>query len=230
MNATRVLVVDDEPQIQRFLKPALVACGYEVLSALSGAEALKLAATQAPGIVLLDLGLPDLDGKEVLERLRGFSSIPVIILSARDREAEKIAALDLGASDYVEKPFAVGELMARIRAALRQAQPEGVETHRFEMNGLAVDIQKRLVTRHGVPIRLTPREYDLLNVLVRYAGRVVTQKQILREIWGPAHLDDTQYLRVFIGQLRAKIEADPSAPQIILTEPGIGYRLCEVAG
>ena len=229
MNATRVLVVDDEPQIQRFLKPALVACGYEVLSASSGAEALKLAATQAPGIMLLDLGLPDLDGKEVLERLRGFSAIPVIILSARDREAEKIAALDLGASDYVEKPFAVGELMARIRAALRQAQPEGAETHRFEMNGLVVDIQKRLVTRHGAPIRLTPREYDLLAVLVRHVGRVVTQKQILREIWGPAHLDDTQYLRVFIGQLRAKIEADPSAPQIILTEPGIGYRLCELS-
>lgn len=224
MKAIRVLVVDDEPQIQRFLKPALLACDYEVLSAQTGAEALKLAATQAPGILLLDLGLPDMDGKDVLTRLRSFSAIPVIILSARDREAEKIAALDLGASDYVEKPFAIGELMARMRAALRQAAPEVATATRFEFGALVVDTLKREVRRDNTPVRLTPKEYDLLVVLVRHAGRVMTQKQILREVWGPAHIGDAQYLRVFIGQLRAKIEETPTSPRLILTESGVGYR------
>ena len=227
MKAARVLVVDDEPQIQRFLKPALLACDYEVLGAETGVQALRLAATQAPAIMLLDLGLPDMDGKEVLSRLRAFSAIPVIILSAREREAEKIAALDLGASDYVEKPFAIGELMARMRAALRQSSAQDPAITRFDVNGLSVDADKRLVTRDGAAVRLTPKEYDLLLVLVRHAGRVVTQKQILREVWGPAHVDDAQYLRVFVGQLRSKIEKDPSTPGIILTEPGIGYRLAE---
>jgi two-component system KDP operon response regulator KdpE len=227
MKKTRVLVVDDEPQIQRFLKPALTASGYEVIAAETGAEALKLIATAAPDVVILDLGLPDMDGKDVLREMRGFSQIPVLILSARDREAEKIEALDLGADDYVEKPFAIGEMMARLRAALRHVATAADEETRIEIGGLTVDTLKRLVTRDGAPVKLTPKEYDLLTVLVRHAGRVMTHRQILAAVWGPAHVDDTQYLRVFVGQLRAKIEADAGTPKIILTEPGIGYRLAE---
>lgn len=222
---TRVLVVDDEIPIQRFLKPALQASGYDVLFAESGRDALRLAATRAPDIVVLDLGLPDMDGKDVLAELRRFSQVPVIVLSAREREAEKIAALDLGADDYVEKPFAIGELMARLRTALRHAARGEVEVTRFELRDLVVDLGKRLVSRAGEAVRLTPKEYDLLAILVRHAGRVVTHRQILASVWGPAHAEDTQYLRVFIGQLRAKIEADPAAPKLILTEPGVGYRL-----
>jgi two-component system KDP operon response regulator KdpE len=227
MKKTRVLVVDDEPQIQRFLKPALTASGYEVIAAETGAEALKLIATAAPDVVILDLGLPDMDGKDVLRGMRSFSQVPVLILSARDREAEKIEALDLGADDYVEKPFAIGEMMARLRAALRHVATAADEETRIEIGGLTVDTLKRLVTRDGAPVKLTPKEYDLLTVLVRHAGRVMTHRQILAAVWGPAHVDDTQYLRVFVGQLRAKIEADAGTPKIILTEPGIGYRLAE---
>ncbi|RFB80643.1 response regulator [Methylovirgula sp. 4M-Z18] len=227
MKEIRVLVVDDEAQIQRFLKPALTASNYEVLSAETGHEALRLAATQAPDIVMLDLGLPDMDGKEVLRGIRQFSQIPVIILSARDREAEKIAALDLGADDYVEKPFSIGELMARVRTALRHVSHSAAEKTRVEIEGLVVDTLKRTVTKRGIPVKLTPKEYDLLVVLVRHSGRVITHGQILSQVWGPAHKDDTQYLRVFIGQLRAKIEDDPTAPKIIMTEPGVGYRLTE---
>jgi two-component system KDP operon response regulator KdpE len=227
MKKTRVLVVDDEPQIQRFLKPALTASGYEVIAAETGAEALKLIATAAPDVVILDLGLPDMDGKDVLREMRGFSQIPVLILSARDREAEKIEALDLGADDYVEKPFAIGEMMARLRAALRHVATAADEETRIEIGGLTVDTLKRLVTRDGAQVKLTPKEYDLLTVLVRHSGRVMTHRQILAAVWGPAHVDDTQYLRVFVGQLRAKIEADAATPKIILTEPGIGYRLAE---
>jgi two-component system KDP operon response regulator KdpE len=227
MKKTRVLVVDDEPQIQRFLKPALTASGYEVIAAETGAEALKLIATAAPDVVILDLGLPDMDGKDVLREMRGFSQIPVLILSARDREAEKIEALDLGADDYVEKPFAIGEMMARLRAALRHVAAAADEATRIEIGGLTVDTLKRLVTRDGAQVKLTPKEYDLLTVLVRHAGRVMTHRQILAAVWGPAHVDDTQYLRVFVGQLRGKIEADAGTPKIILTEPGIGYRLAE---
>ena len=227
MKGTRVLIVDDEPQIQRFLKPALQASGCDVIAAETGAEGLRLVATQAPDLVLLDLGLPDIDGKEVLMRMRAFSSVPVIVLSARDREAEKIAALDIGADDYVEKPFAIGELMARLRAALRHAFVKiGEKTH-VEIGGLTVDTLKRVVTKNAAPVKLTPKEYDLLVALVRRAGRVVTQKQILAEVWGPAHTDDAQYLRVFIGQLRAKIEDDATAPKIVLTEFGVGYRLVD---
>jgi len=230
MKKTRVLVVDDEPQIQRFLRPALTASGYEVIAAGAGAEALKLIATAAPDVVILDLGLPDMDGKDVLRGIRSFSNIPVLILSARDREAEKIEALDLGADDYIEKPFAIGEMMARLRAALRHVAAAADEVSRMEIGGLVVDTLKRLVTRDGVAVKLTPKEYDLLTVLVRHAGRVMTHRQILAAVWGPAHVDDTQYLRVFVGQLRAKIEADAAAPKIILTEPGIGYRLAEADG
>jgi two-component system, OmpR family, KDP operon response regulator KdpE len=222
---TRVLVVDDEAPIQRFLRPALQASGYEVLSAETGAEALRLIATAAPDVIVLDLGLPDMDGKDVLREARQFCRIPVIVLSARDRETEKIAALDLGADDYVEKPFAIGEFLARLRTALRHAAPDRVTAPRFETEGLLVDLERRRVVKDGQTLKLTPKEFDLLTVLVRHAGRVVTHRQILAAVWGPAHADDTQYLRVFVGQLRGKIETNPETPRLILTEPGIGYRL-----
>jgi two-component system, OmpR family, KDP operon response regulator KdpE len=227
MKEPRVLVVDDEPQIQRFLTVALSAAGYEVQTAETGAQALRLAATGAPDLIVLDLGLPDRDGKEILRDIRQFSKTPVIVLSARDREADKIQALDLGADDYVEKPFGIGELTARLRAALRHAAHEAQPVHRIEIDGVAMDFDKRLVTRDGAPIKLTPKEYDLLAILFRNAGRVVTHRQILAAVWGPAHTEDTQYLRVFIGQLRAKIERDPTAPKIVKTEPGVGYRAAE---
>ena len=227
MSAPRILVVDDEPQIQRFLNVALSAAGYEVQTAESGAQALRMAATSAPDLIVLDLGLPDRDGKEVLREIRQFSKTPVVILSARDREAEKIAALDLGADDYVEKPFGIGELTARLRAALRHAAHEAQPVQRVEIDGVAMDFDKRLVTRDGVAVKLTPKEYDLLAILFRNAGRVLTHRQILSAVWGPAHNEDTQYLRVFIGQLRAKIERDPTSPRIVKTEPGVGYRAAE---
>ncbi|MEH0072040.1 response regulator [Pannonibacter sp. Pt2-lr] len=224
-SGARILVVDDEPQIQRFLKPALTAAGYDVVEAATGGEALKAVATAAPDLVILDLGLPDMDGKDVIASLRGWSTLPILILSARDRESEKIAALDLGADDYIEKPFGIGELTARIRTALRhhgqaEALPQVLET-----DGLVIDTIRRTVSRDGSEIRLTPKEYDLLALLSRHAGRVVTHRILLTSVWGPAHGDDLQYLRVFIGQLRQKIERDPAAPAILRTEPGVGYRL-----
>ncbi|OCO98246.1 MULTISPECIES: response regulator [unclassified Ensifer] len=224
MSVERILVVDDEPQIQRFLKPALSAAGYDVLEAMTGAAALKAAATSAPDIVILDLGLPDMDGKEVIANLRGWSQVPIIILSARDRESEKIAALDLGADDYIEKPFGIGELTARIRTALRhRVQMDGGQTQ-LSADGVAIDTIKRVVTKDGEPVRLTPKEYDLLVMLAHHAGRVVTHKTLLTSVWGVAHGEDLHYLRVFIGQLRGKIERDPADPKIIRTEPGVGYR------
>lgn len=224
-SGARILVVDDEPQIQRFLKPALTAAGYDVVEAATGGEALKAVATAAPDLVILDLGLPDMDGKDVIASLRGWSTLPILILSARDRESEKIAALDLGADDYIEKPFGIGELTARIRTALRhhgqaEALPQVLET-----DGLVIDTIRRTVSRDGSEIRLTPKEYDLLALLSRHAGRVVTHRILLTSVWGPAHGDDLQYLRVFIGQLRQKIERDPASPAILRTEPGVGYRL-----
>jgi two-component system KDP operon response regulator KdpE len=227
MGKQRILIVDDEPQIQQFLRVAMTAAGYEVLEALDGAMALKLAATAAPDAIILDLGLPDRDGKDVLADLRSFSPVPVLVLSARDREAEKIAALDLGANDYVEKPFGIGELMARLRVAMRQTGAPRPEQSLLNFGSLQIDLAKRLVSRDGEVIHLTPKEYDLLTTLARDAGRVITHKQILASLWGPAHKDDTQYLRVFIGQLRAKIETDPSAPRLIKTESGVGYRFAE---
>ncbi len=227
MSGARILVVDDEPQILRFLRPALEASGYAVLHAGTGHEALRLIANAAPDLIVLDLGLPDMDGKEVIVKARQFTSAPIVVLSAREREVEKIAALDLGADDYVEKPFAIGELLARLRAALRHAKTGAAPKTRVEIDGLTIDMNKRLVTRDGAPIKLTPREYDLLCALAGAAGRVMTHGQILTAVWGPAHKDDTQYLRVFVGQLRNKIERDPSAPTIIRTESGIGYRFAE---
>jgi two-component system KDP operon response regulator KdpE len=227
MNQSRILVVDDEPQIQRFLKPSLTAAGYEVVEAGTGAEALKAVATQAPDLVILDLGLPDMDGKEVIANLRGWSDIPIVILSARDRESEKIAALDLGADDYVEKPFGIGELTARIRTALRHRGRRDVIPTVMEVDGLTIDPMKRIVSRGGELVHLTPKEYDLLLLLARHTGRVVTHRTLLTTVWGPAHGDDLHYLRVFIGQLRQKIEQDPTQPRIVRTEPGVGYRMAE---
>jgi two-component system, OmpR family, KDP operon response regulator KdpE len=224
---TRVLVVDDEPQIHRFLRPSLTASGFEVIAAESAAVAIKLAATQAPALVILDLGLPDRDGKEVIKEIRAWSKMPIIVLSARDRETEKIAALDLGADDYINKPFGIGELLARVRAALRHSAQDAAETLVYRQGGLEVDTLAHKVSLNGEGVRLTPKEYDLLHVLVRNAGRVVTHRQILAAVWGPAHTDDTQYLRVFIGQLRQKIEVDPAAPTLIQTEPGVGYRFAD---
>ncbi|KAA3515840.1 response regulator [Agrobacterium rosae] len=226
MTLARILVVDDEPQIRRFLRPALAAAGYDVIEAENGADALKAVATAAPDVVILDLGLPDMDGKDVIASLRGWSTIPIIILSARDREAEKIAALDLGADDYIEKPFHIGELTARIRTAMRHRANASKDVPSLvNADGLIIDIVHRVVSRSGKSIRLTPKEYDLLTLLAHHAGRVVTHRTLLTSVWGPAHEEDMHYLRVFIGQLRQKIERDPSQPIIVQTEPGVGYRL-----
>ncbi|MDB5441135.1 MAG: DNA-binding response regulator, partial [Caulobacteraceae bacterium] len=223
VHAPRILVIDDEPQIHRFLRAALEAAGFEPLRADSGAEGLREIARAAPDAVVLDLGLPDMDGKQVLLRAREFYHDPIIILSARDRETEKIEALDLGANDYVEKPFSVGELLARLRAALRQrsnaAEPPPTVVH---AGALTVDFPRRLVTRGQEIVHLSPKEYDLLAKLAQNPGKVLQHRDLLTSIWGRAHVEDTQYLRVFIGQVRQKIEADPSSPRIILTEPGIG--------
>jgi two-component system KDP operon response regulator KdpE len=224
MSNTRILVVDDEPQIHRVLRLALSACGYDVLEALTGRQALKMIAASAPDAIILDLGLPDIDGKEVLTQARAFSKTPILILSARDREAEKIAALDAGADDYVEKPFGIGELLARLRTALRHVSQGDGEQAKIETVGLCVDLSQHIVTKNGEVVKLTPKEYDVLTTLARHAGRLLTHRQILTAVWGPAHQEDIQYLRVYVGQLRAKIEDDPAAPKIIATEPGVGYR------
>ena len=228
MNAkTQVLVVDDEVAILRFLKPALEANSYETISSGTVAEAVKRIAAETPDIVLLDLGLADGDGKDVIRRVREWSDVPIIVLSAREREAEKIDALDLGADDYVNKPFNVGELMARIRTALRHRLQRKAETPVLRVSDLEVDSVRHRVTRGGAELKLTPKEFELLSFLARHAGRVVTHRQILTAVWGPAHTEDTQYLRVYIGQLRQKIEEKPDDPRVVLTEPGIGYRISE---
>ena len=222
---TTILVIDDETQIHRFLSPALDAAGFDPKRADSGQEGLRAIALWNPEAVVLDLGLPDMDGKDVLVRAREFYQGPILILSARDREAEKIEALDLGANDYVEKPFGVGELLARLRAALRLKagtdQPHGPIT----VGDLVIDLERRLVTRAGEQVRLTPKEYDVLAQLARAAGKVLTHKDLLTAVWGAAHATDTQYLRVVVGQLRQKLEPDPAQPRWISTEPGVGYRL-----
>ena len=220
----RILVIDDEPQIHRFLSPALDAAGYEPIRADTAADGLREIARQAPDAVVLDLGLPDLDGKAAMVKARAFYAGPIVVLSARDRESEKIEALDQGADDYVEKPFGVGELLARLRVALRRRiAGEGVEAV-IASGDLKIDLVRRLVTRAGGPVRLSPREYELLAQLVRGNGKVITHRQLLTAIWGPSHAEDVQYLRVFVGQLRQKIEPDPTQPRLVLTEPGVGYR------
>jgi two-component system, OmpR family, KDP operon response regulator KdpE len=220
----RILVVDDEPQIHRFLRPALEAAGYDPEFVETGAGALRTLAMRAPDGMILDLGLPDLDGKTVLEKARAFYEGPIIILSARDREIEKIAALDGGADDYVEKPFGVGELLARLRVALRHRIARQGGSPVVKAGAVEIDLVARTVKRDAEIVRLSPREYDLLAALAAAQGKVATHRQLLTAVWGPAHADDVAYLRVFVGQLRQKLEADPADPRLIQTEPGVGYR------
>jgi two-component system, OmpR family, KDP operon response regulator KdpE len=222
-----ILVVDDEPAILRFLMPALEANDYRVHMAQSGAEALRMIAAFAPDVVLLDLGLPDMDGKDVIAQVRAWSKVPIVVLSAREREIEKIDALDLGADDFVNKPFGMGELMARLRTALRHRMHTAGETAVLSLGNLVIDVPKRTVKQDGVDIKLTPKEFELLAFLVRHAGKVVTHRQIMTAVWGPAHTEDTQYLRVYIGQLRQKIEPDAADPHFIQTVSGIGYRFSD---
>lgn len=223
MISGRILVIDDEPQIHRFLAPALTAAGHAPLRAESGEDALRQIAVATPDLVLLDLGLPDLDGQNVLEKLREFSDVPVIILSARAHEAEKVKALDSGADDYVEKPFALGELLARIRTALRRRGQTVAATQSFEIDGLRLDPTDLKIDLNGQKLALTKREHALLLLLLRNQGRVLTHRQILTAIWGPAHMEDIAYLRVYIGQLRRKLGGALSTK--LKTEPGVGYRL-----
>jgi two-component system KDP operon response regulator KdpE len=226
----RVLVVDDEPAILRFLKPALEATGYNLITAGTAAEAMKRIASDAPDVVVLDLGLPDGDGKDVIRRVREWSAVPIVVLSARDREAEKIEALDLGADDFVNKPFGVGELMARLRTALRHRMQQEAQPPALRIGDLEIDHVRHRVLRAGQEVKLTPKEFELLSFLARYPGKVLTHRQILTSVWGPGHAADTQYLRVYIGQLRQKIEPHLDNPSVIITEPGIGYRVAEDVG
>jgi two-component system KDP operon response regulator KdpE len=220
-------VVDDEPAILRFLKPALEANDYEVTSAATLADALKRIAKEPPDVVVLDLGLPDGDGKDVIRQVRQWSQVPIIVLSAREREAEKIEALDLGADDFVNKPFGVGELMARLRTALRHRRQTQGEAAVVRLGALEIDLPRRRVMRDGVEVKLTSREFDLLSSLARHPGKVMTHRQLLTAVWGPAQVEETQYLRVYVGHLRQKLEEHPDDPKIILTELGIGYRLAD---
>ncbi|HKG00418.1 MAG TPA: response regulator [Xanthobacteraceae bacterium] len=224
---TRVLVVDDEAAILRFLKSAIEANNYEMASAGTVAEATQRIAADPPDIVLLDLALPDGDGKDVIRRVREWSDVPIIVLSARDREVEKIEALDLGADDFVNKPFGVGELMARMRTALRHRMQGQAETPVLKVGNLEIDNLRHRVTRDDEEVKLTPKEFELLSFLARHCGKVLTHKQILTAVWGPAHAADTQYLRVYVGHLRQKIENKPDDPRIVVTEPGVGYRIAE---
>lgn len=225
MTPAHLLLVDDEQQILRALRPALAAAGYEVASAETGGEALSYLAGEACDVVVLDLGLPDMDGKDVIARIREWSEVPILVLSARDLEHEKIAALDQGADDFINKPFGVGELLARIRASLRGRERRFSANAVFRSGDLQVNFATRQVALQGDDVRLTPREYDLLKTLARYGGRVVTHRQLIAAVWGPNAQVDAQFVRVLVAQLRQKIEEDPSTPRILLTEPGVGYRL-----
>jgi two-component system KDP operon response regulator KdpE len=219
-----VLVVDDEVQIRRFLKISLEANGYRVQEASTGQQALEKAALLRPDVIILDMGLPDMDGLAILRQLREWTPTPVIILSVRNDDRDKVEALDGGADDYLTKPFSVEELMARLRVAQRHAHPQTESAH-YANGPLQVDLSRRLVMVNGQPVKLTPTEYALLRLLVQHAGKVLTHRQILREVWGPEYVDETHYLRVYFAQLRQKLESDPTRPQLILTEPGVGYRL-----
>ncbi|GAA1373043.1 response regulator [Streptomyces beijiangensis] len=227
---TRVLVVEDEPQIVRALVINLKARKYEVDAAPDGATALQLAAARHPDVVVLDLGLPDMDGVEVIRGLRGWTRVPILVLSARHTSDEKVEALDAGADDYVTKPFGMDELLARLRAAVRRAEPvggadgDGENVSLVETEGFTVDLAAKKVHREGRDVRLTPTEWHLLEVLVRNTGRLVSQKQLLQEVWGPSYGTETNYLRVYMAQLRRKLETDPSHPRHFVTEPGMGYR------
>lgn len=224
MTSAHILIVDDEPSLIAVLEPVLGAAGYRVTTAMNGGGALAVAESGEPDVILLDLGLPDMDGKDVISAIRMRSDVPVIVISARHQEAEKIAALDEGADDYVDKPFEIGELMARIRAAVRRQSNLRTDATTCTTGPLVIDFPARRVTLAGETVKLSPKEYDLLQALARNAGQVVTHKRLLAAGWG-MDATDTQYLRVYIGLLRQKIEEDPADPQLLLTEPGVGYRL-----
>jgi len=224
--STVALVIDDEPQIRRLLRVTLEAGGYTVLDAATGQDGIVQTAQGRPEIILLDLGLPDLDGVEVLKRIREWSQVPVIILSVRDREHDKISALDAGADDFVTKPFSSGELLARVRTTLRRSQPQPTDAI-FRVGKIEVDLAARIVRKNGAEIKLTPTEYSLLRLLVVHAGRVMTHRQLLTEVWGPNAAEQTHYLRVHIAHLREKLEDDAARPKFILTEPAVGYRAME---
>ena len=223
MTNPRVLVVDDEPQLRRALLTNLSARGYDVDVASTGEEALAHAARLHPDVVILDLGLPGIDGLEVVRGLRGWTEVPIVVLSARDAEEAKVAALDAGADDYVTKPFGMDELLARLRAAVRRSSP-AAEAAVVTTDAFSVDLGERTVTRDGEVVHLTPTEWHVLEVLVRSAGKLVTQTQLLHEVWGPQYEKETNYLRLYLAQLRRKLEPDPSQPRHLVTEPGVGYR------
>jgi two-component system, OmpR family, KDP operon response regulator KdpE len=221
----KVLIVDDEPQIRRFLRASLQAHDYQVIEAENGKEGVRACTVQKPELLILDLGLPDMDGLDVIKLVREWSTIPIIVLSIRSDDADKIEALDRGANDYVTKPFSMGELLARMRVALRQGQAGGEADPVITAGDIAIDLSKRLVTVAGTPVRLSRKEYDLLRILASHPGKVITHQQLLQEVWGQAYVEETQYLRVYIGQLRQKLEKQPAAPKYLTTEPGVGYRL-----
>lgn len=222
-----VLVIEDEPEIRRFLRATLPPEGYQLVEAVTGAEGLAQAAARNPDLVLLDLGLPDMDGLEIIARVREWGAVPIIVLTARDQETVKVRALDLGADDYVTKPFGVGELLARMRAALRRAARVSADSGEtvFTLGDLQVDLGRRLVFSSGQEVHLTPIEYKLLTALIRHAGKVLTHRQLLKEVWGPLHTEEAHYLRVYMRQLRNKLEANPARPRYLVTELGVGYRL-----
>ena len=229
MSSPVALIVEDEPQIRRFLRTALEAEGWQVHEAATHQRGLIEAGTRKPDLLVLDLGLPDGDGMDLIRDLRGWSAVPIIVLSARADESDKIAALDAGADDYLTKPFGVGELLARVRASLRRRRSAGAGAEPadpvFRFGEVEVDQRSRIVRRSGVEVHLTPIEYRLLSVLLANAGRVLTHRQLLREVWGPAHAEQSHYLRVYMGHLRQKLEADPAQPRHLLTETAVGYRL-----
>ena len=220
----RVLVIDDEPQIRKLLKVSLGAHGYDVHESMSGMDSVVQAADIKPDLVILDLGLPDIDGKEVVRRLREWSDVPILILTARDQEKEKIDALDAGADDYITKPFSMGELLARMRVSVRRSAHAG-EDPVIQCGDLLIDLAQRRVTVDAQEIKLTPTEYDIIKILAQNAGKVLTHRQLLKAVWGDTYSDDTHYIRVYIGQLRRKIEPNPTQPRYIITESGVGYRL-----
>jgi two-component system, OmpR family, KDP operon response regulator KdpE len=223
--SSTILIIEDEAQMQRFLRASLVGNGYQVLQAETARDGLAQAGARTPDLVLLDLGLPDLDGLEVTQHLRSWAKMPIIVISARGKEEDKIKALDAGADDYLTKPFGVGELLARIRAALRRSAHSEGGASEFVMGDVKVDLVKRRVTKSEVEVHLTPLQFKLLATLVKNEGRVITHRQLLSEVWGRGSAEHTQYLRVYMGQLRHKLEDDPSRPRFFTTEPGIGYRL-----
>ena len=223
----KVLIVEDDAQIRRFVCTALESQGLEVHEASTGRQGLTEAGRVRPDLLILDLGLPDMDGVELMKEVRAGSNLPVIVLSARSLESAKISTLDAGADDYLTKPFGVGELLARVRAAVRRARPPAVESQVFELDALKVDLQRRRVTHSGVEIHLTPIEYRLLATLVANAGKVMTHRQLLKEVWGGEHTEDNHYVRIYMAQLRHKLEEDPAQPRFLLTETGVGYRLAD---